>query len=477
MAGAARQARGAAGAGSALNYERLFASAGKPPVRVGIAGVGEFGVALTIQARRLGRIDVCVFADRDVEKVRSTLLRAGMARDEFTLCDSSPAAMQALERGQKVITADPALLAELPLDVVVEATGHPESAACTATAAISAGKHVVMASKEADSVVGPELFRRARAAGVVYTPVDGDQPSLLIKLISWARVLGLRIVAAGKASEYDFVHDGRGRVSSNGVDVDVPGLAKLLQLGGDAEETIEARRQLLAALPQKTVPDYCELAIACNATGMTPDRPDLHAPIARSVELPGLFCGEAHGGILAREGTLDIFNCFRRDDEISFAGGVFAVVAIEDPETFEVLKGKCIPASSRGSNLLIYNPTHLLGMEAPISILSAALLGQSSLAGDYRPVVDLVGRARVDLPIGTHFEMDRRHAMRDVAPELVAATSLGPGAALAYYLAAGRTLVRAVRKGTFIEFDDVEAPVESVIWSLRGAQDANFRRQ
>jgi len=231
---------------------------------------------------------------------------------------------------------------------VVEATGQPEAAAANAAAAIAAGQHVVMASKEADSVVGPELHRRARAAGVVYTPVDGDQPSLLIKLVSWARVLGLRIVAAGKASEYDFVHDGRGRVSSNGACVDVPGLDAMLRLGADSAEMLEARRRVLAALPQKTVPDYCELAIVCNATGMTPDRPDLHAPVARSVELPDIFCGAANGGMLEREGTVDIFNCLRREDEISFAGGVFAVVEVEDPATFEVLKGKCIPASARG---------------------------------------------------------------------------------------------------------------------------------
>jgi predicted homoserine dehydrogenase-like protein len=459
-----------------MNYERLFAGTGAPPVRVGIAGVGEFGVALTIQARRLGRIDVCAFADRDVEKVRAALLRSGMAIDALAVCDSRPKAMRALERGLKIITADPALLAQLPLDVVVEATGQPEAAAANAAAAIAAGQHVVMASKEADSVVGPELHRRACAAGVVYTPVDGDQPSLLIKLVSWARVLGLRIVAAGKASEYDFVHDGQGRVCSNGACVDVPGLDAMLRLGDDRKEMLETRRRVLAALPQKTVPDYCELAIVCNATGMTPDRPDLHAPVARSVELPDLFCGTASGGMLEREGTVDIFNCLRHEDEISFAGGVFAVVEVEDPATFEVLKGKCIPASSRGSNLLIYNPTHLLGMEAPISILAAALLGQSSLAADYRPVVDLVGRARVDLPAGTRFEMDRRHAMRDVMPELVAAAPLAPGAPLPYYLAAGGILTRTVRQGAFIAFGDVEAAAGSILWGLRAAQDVNFPR-
>src|SRR5262249_57360562 len=91
--------------------------------------------------------------------------------------------------------------------VLVDGSGDRESGAGTADAGFSNGKHVVLASKEADSVVGPILYRKARAAGLVYSPVDGDQPSLLIKLVAWARELGLEVLAAGKASEYDFVYD------------------------------------------------------------------------------------------------------------------------------------------------------------------------------------------------------------------------------------------------------------------------------
>ena len=62
-----------------------------------------------------------------------------------------------------------------------------------------------MASKEAGIVVGPILNHLANQKGVVYTEVEGDQPSLLIGLNSWAETLGLEVLAAGKSSEYDFV--------------------------------------------------------------------------------------------------------------------------------------------------------------------------------------------------------------------------------------------------------------------------------
>jgi predicted homoserine dehydrogenase-like protein len=45
------------------------------------------------------------------------------------------------------------------------------------------------------------------------TPVDGDQPSLLMGLATWAEMLGFTMVAAGKSSEYDFVFDEKGGIS------------------------------------------------------------------------------------------------------------------------------------------------------------------------------------------------------------------------------------------------------------------------
>ena len=95
----------------------------------------------------------------------------------------------------------------LPIEVVVEASGMPGAGAFHALSAIENGKHVVMVTKETDCVVGPILNRLAQKAGLVYTPADGDQPSLLIGLISWAEILGFEIVCAGKAGELDFVYD------------------------------------------------------------------------------------------------------------------------------------------------------------------------------------------------------------------------------------------------------------------------------
>ena len=108
-----------------------------------------------------------------------------------------------------IAASDLAIAVELPIEVVVEATGQPIAAARHALIAIEARKHLALVTKELDSVVGPELKAMAEERGRIVTTVDGDQPSLLIGLATWAEVMGFHIVAAGKSSEYDFVFDPR----------------------------------------------------------------------------------------------------------------------------------------------------------------------------------------------------------------------------------------------------------------------------
>jgi predicted homoserine dehydrogenase-like protein len=331
-----------------------------------------------------------------------------------------------------------------------------------------------MVSKEAECVVGPILARKARAASVPYTLIDGDQPSLLIGLVSWARVLGLPIVAAGKSSEYDYVLDPKsGTVTWTDRKVSAPALAEVWDLGADPARAVERRAHLLEDLPHRTTSDYCEMCLVANATGLTPDRADFHAPFTRTTELPDLYILREEGGLLGRRGVLDVFNCLRRTDDPSFAGGVFVVVELADEKTGQLFAGKGIPVSRNRRYALVYNPSHLLGVEAPISIVAAARLRHDMVNAGYRPVCDLVARAQADLQAGDAIEIvGTRHAVPGLEPLLVDATPAHGANPLPYYMAVGRRLRRPVSRGAFITADSVEPPSNSVLWRLRAEQDA-----
>ncbi len=456
-----------------MNLEQLFAPARERPTRAVLIGAGEFGLSLIAQARAIAGLEIVAAVDRDLNRVAGALSELGIAHRQ---CASRQDVLAAIEGHHFALATNADDIFDLPVDMVVEATGHADAGAVHALKAIEAGLGVTMVSKEAECVVGPVLAHKARQAGVAYTLVEGDQPALLISLMSRARVLGLPIVCAGKSSEYDYVYDPLTKTTRwTSEETISPDLDALWELGEDPGATLTARAAALAALPQRTVPDYCEMLLVANATGFVPDRPAFHAPMARTVELPQVYAPSADGGLLAGEQRLDVFNCLRRPDEASFAGGVFVVVRWADATSGALFRGKGIPTSRDGQYGLIYNPSHLLGVEAPLSLMAASRLGNTSVDEAYRPVVDLTARALVDLPAGRSLDIvGNRHAVPDLEPLLTPAEAITGSAPLPYYMAVGRTLARPVRAGETITRDCLVPQPPTTLDDLRGQQDALF---
>ena len=198
-------------------YHHLFNQVKqKRIVRAGLIGSGHYGTAVITQARYIPLLEIPIIADVDPQAARLAYHHAGITDDDIALCDSRSDAIRAIESGKFVIVEDPMLLMDIPIDVVVESTGVPEAGARHAYEAIQYGKHVAMINKETDAVIGPILKHLADKAGVVYTPVDGDQHGLLIGLVLWARSLGLEVLSGGKARNNECVYDLETRTVSCG---------------------------------------------------------------------------------------------------------------------------------------------------------------------------------------------------------------------------------------------------------------------
>ena len=464
-----------------VDFNEIYAKADTAPVRVGLVGAGEFGASLITQSLSHDRIVVPAVADLDPDRAVNVLLRCGVAGDGIEICRNADKAKAALAAGKVAVVPDGLMLVDTDVEVVVEATGAPEAAAAVSEAAIKAGKHVVLASKEMASVCGPVLGKMAAEKGVVYTLPDGDQPSLLIGLISRAQLLGLEVVMAGKASEYDVVwHRAKGELSYHGKTFDVPDFADSWHLdGADIPEVLADRAFPLGATALKSVPDLCEMMLVCNATGLMPDFDAFHAPLARTVELPDIFRPEAEGGILLNavpdRGVVDIVNCLRRFDELSLAGGVFVIVRCTDKETWQVIRDKGIPVSSCGNYGLLHNPVHLLGIEAAASIIAAARGGMPTSGRTPVPEFDLVGRATRAFKAGEVLDMGGHHHTIDGLEPLVRpAQAAVPGAPVPYYMAANNRLAIDVKPGEVLTVEVIEAPETSVLWRLRQEQDKAF---
>ena len=458
-----------------MNHHLYFSRLDRP-VETCLIGAGGFGRSFIAQAMKTPKMRARVAVDVRIETVDTLYRDLGVPADRIRACRTAAEAQAAWADGAWIAAENLAVVLPLPLDVVVEATGHPEAGARHSEMAIEAGKHVVLVSKEVDSVVGPVLFHLACERGRVVSPVDGDQPSLLIGLVTWAETLGLEIVAAGKSSEYDFVFDpATGTLTSNGRKIDAPGFAELMAPGErDMAGVIAERSRLAARLPQRTVPDLCEMQVVGNATGLAPDTPGFHSPILRIDEVPTVFATREDGGLLSGTRRLDVFNCLRTPSELSFAGGVFVVVRCDDAPTWQLLAEKGHVLGRRRNTALLWLPRHLLGLEAATSVLGAAL-GEPT--GGMAPAhrLDLVAVATRDLEPGARLDaVGHHHSIDGVGAELRPAGPLVPGAPLPYYLVANRELLHPVGRGQAITLGDVALDPSSTLVSLRALQDRIF---
>ena len=462
-----------------MYYQTLFTRPADRPVRACLMGAGEFGASYIFQAQDMPHMQVSAVCTRTVQRAVDAYLSAGIPQSKIRVCENAEDAKKAYADGFFVVADSFDKLADLPLEVLVESSGAPETSAAAAELAIARGMHVVMVSKETDSIIGPILGRKAKAKGLVYTTGDGDQPSMLIGLISWGRALGLTIVGAGKSSEYDFVYDPAAKMlhcAGQQQSFACPGMdAQWLLDNRPVQDVVDARAALLDKLSMRSVPDMCEMTVVANATGMKPDRPVFHAPAARMPEMPDLFCPKADGGLFEQPGRLDIFNCLRRPDEVSMAGGEFIIVACKDKKSWDVLAAKGHPVSRNGKYAAVYIPQHLLGVETGTSVLAAAIMGHATGGDNLRPVCDLHGHALRDLKKGDSLAMGgHHHTIEGVAAYISDAAPVSGETPLPFYLLSNLILARNVPAGKTICLNDVEMPADSTLLRLRREQDKDF---
>jgi predicted homoserine dehydrogenase-like protein len=460
-----------------MNLHAHYAGITKP-IETCLVGSGGFGRSYLSQSGRMKLVNARIAVDMTADAAARAFAAAGIAANDIASCETAEQAQAAWAAGKHVAAGRLETVIGLPFDLLVEATGSPEAATRHSLMAIEAGRHVALVSKEADSVVGPGLARLAKDKGVVVTPVDGDQPSLLINLVTWAEILGLEVIAAGKSSEYDFVLDAAtGTVTCNGVTRELPELRDhWLPKGRKVTEVAAERARILGqAYPLRAVPDLCEMTLVANATDLVADTPAFHAPVARIPEIADLFAEKANGGLLSGTRRVDVFHHLRLAEEASFAGGVFIVVRCERDETWEMLAGKGHVVSLDAGTAMLYLPRHILGVEAATSVLDAAGLGRSGYGEEYLPRQDLVAVAQRDFAAGAVLTMGGHHHNIDgIAAEVRPAAPLAEDRPAPFYLIADRKLVRDVKAGQAIRLGDVEIAPDSGLLAMRKRQDALF---
>lgn len=438
-----------------MDYTNLSNMKGRKS-RVGIVGATRgYGYTLLAQIPKVQLMDLRVVCSRHPDECLDVLKEIGYDPKKIVLCDSEKDIARAGEE-EILIVKDYKLVMECGITALVECTGNTAVSVDAAVGALKKGINVYMVSKETDSVCGPMLNQIAIENNAVYALVNGDQPRNLLDLYSWAKLLGLEIVAAGKSSEYDFVWDREtGELIYTDGESEPENIPEMLDCWYyDNIQTLEGRRKLLEKYTEVISADLCEMNLVSNITGFVPATPFLHYPIAKASELADIFIPREDGGILDKTGVVDVFYNLRGKDEASFCGGEFIIVKCENAKMWDMLGSKGHVMSRNGKYACIYYPYHYMGLETPVSILLGDLMGIGTHP-ECRQVSILAGIAQEDIPRGTKFAVSgHHHAIENLVPQLMEKSEADNPAP--FYLLNGVTLIRDVKKGNPVTLDDVD---------------------
>ena len=425
--------------------ERLQERASKlgRPVRVGLVGAGQMGTGLLSQMEKMAGMRVVACADVLPGRARAAYQEGSVdAALVAPDTDDLESAADAIEAGRRVATTNADWLVSIPnLDVILECTGVPEVGARVCAAAIEAGKNTVNMNVETDATIGYVLSKRAQQKGVVYTLVAGDEPGTIKEMYDFAEALGFEIVTVGKGKNNPL--DRTANPDSCAPKAKAANMsAKMLASFVDGTKTM------------------VEMTSIGNGTGYAPEKAGAYGPQCSVKDLANIFIPKADGGIFERRGAVD----YAVGD---VAPGVFVIITTDQPKIIADLN--YLRLNGNGKYWALYRPYHLANLECPITVAKAALDNEVTLQTNRAPVAETVACAKRDLVPGDKLDSLGGFTMYGLIDRAEVARAEGM---LPLGLAVGATVVRPVKAGQPIRYDDVNLIDGQTILKLRREQDA-----
>ena len=429
-------------------------------IKVGLIGAGKFGSMYLSQIPTTPGVQLVGIADLSPAGVKKNLERVGW-KDEQSNAKSLD---DAIKSGQTHISEDwQALVSHPAIDVIVECTGHPIAAVDHCLLAFANGKHVVNVTVEADAFCGPLLAQKAQEAGVAYSLAFGDQPALICDLVDWARTCGFPVVAAGRGHKWlpHFSESTPETVWGN------YGLTPEQATRGGLNP------KMFNSFLDGSKPSIESTAVA-NATGLSVPSNGLLYPPASIEDIPFVTRPISEGGVLEKKGMVEVISSLEangRKIPYDIRMGVWVTVEAETDyikNCFEEYNAHTDPS---GRYFTLYKRWHLIGLEVGMSVASVALRKEATgVAHCWN--ADVVATAKRDLKPGEILDGEGGYT---VWGKLLPATKSVAMGGLPLGLAHDIKLIRPVKKGQSLCWNDVAVDTSTHAYKIRQELEAKFK--
>ena len=398
------------------------------PVRVGLAGAGQMGSGLAAQIGKIPGMELVACADIDLARAENALRLAGIEK-----IGHNKDATSYIENGQGGVVDNAKALAELPVDIVYEATGVPWVGAEVADACIDAKKHILMLNVETDVTIGKYLANKANANGVIYSVANGDEPVACKELYDFSVDLGFEIVCVGKGK-------------NNPLDQTANPDTCL------EKATKKKMNPKMLASFEDGSKTMIEMAALANAIGLPPDKVGMNGPVSEVKDLNKTLIPIEDGGVLNGIGRVDY--------AFGPAPGVFSIVKSDNPTVIDEM---AYLSMGPGPYYTFYRPYHLASIEAPRSVGMAIINNEPGLQPTTW-IAEVIGHAKKDLSVGDKIDGIGGYCSYGVTYPVEESKEFVP-----LGLLEGAVVTKNIKKGEPISKTAVQLP-DNLINSLRKLQ-------
>ena len=400
----------------------------KENINIALIGCGKFISMFLSQYNQLKKIKIDSIVDIDVRKAKSNCINSGLSKETIEQINFVNSLNDILNRN---------------IEIFIEATGNPIMGTQHASKVIQSKKNIIMVNVEADVLCGKYLSDLAKEHDVNYSMAYGDQPSLILEQIEWARLNGFYVTCAGKGTKYhsSFEYSTPENVWDN------YGL------------THEKARK--AGMNPKMFNSFVtgdkssiEMAAVANASGLKcPDNGLTYPPVG-VYDIANKLIPKNRGGVIDHEGQVEVISSIDKNKiqiPNDLRWGVYIVIKAQNNYAKNCFKEYGMITDKSGYYSAIWRPYHYIGLELAQSIYSIALDKKSTGHTKFFNA-DVISVAKKDLSVGERLDGEGGFAARG---KLVSSKNSVENNFLPLGLSDGAITQKIIKKDEFIKINDV----------------------
>ena len=413
-------------------------------IKVAFIGCGKFISMFLSQYNQLKKIKIDTIIDLKIDQAKKNCLNSGLTEDTIKEINFANSLNEAINRD---------------IDIFIEATGNPIVGTVHADKIIKKKKHIILVNVEADVTCGKYLSDLAKQNGVICSMAYGDQPSLILEQIEWARLNGFLVTCAGKGTKYHPAF----KYSTPDTVWEHYGLTKER---AEIESGMNPKMFNSFLCGDKSAIEMCAVS---NASNLKCPTNGLTFPPVGVYDIAKKLIPKSDGGLIDYEGQVEVISSIDLEKKTipnDLRWGVYIVIKAQNKYVKNCFKDYGMATDASGNYSAIWRPYHYIGLELAQSIYSIALDKKATgFTKNYN--ADVASYAKKDLKVGEKLDGEGGFCARG---KLITSKKSKEEKILPLGLTDGAEVIKNIKKDEVIKISDVKLNLPKEVTQAREYQ-------